>query len=314
MNALAYYQITHRTRYRYSEPVAICQNQLRMMPQVISGAAIQSRCYWSKATIHPEPNVLLEHIDYFGNRVISFAIESRHRQLVVLVQSAVSVEQRPLPDEAVEVSWQKLANQVRCGKDSGWFEAQEYLYDSPRVRCSAKFRQYARLAFTEGRPIVDAAIALTKQIHRDFQYDTKATTVNTSTEEAFERRVGVCQDFAHVQIACLRSIGLPAKYVSGYIHTIAPEGRPRLVGADESHAWISLYCGGSVGWIDLDPTTAGVANTSHIPICMGRDYSEVSPMRGVVIGGGTTQLDVSVDVQTLEETEVDKPIIEPSIS
>lgn len=140
---------------------------------------------------------------------------------------------------------------------------------------------------------------LTRRIHGDFKYDTAATHVHSTTEEAFKLRAGVCQDFAHIEIACLRSIGLPARYVSGYLRTSPRPGEQRMVGADESHAWVSLYAGDDFGWIDFDPTNARPSDTNHIPICVGRDYSDVSPMRGVVLGGGSTELKVSVDVEPI---------------
>lgn len=249
--------------------------------------------------IDPEPDVMLEHTDYFGNRVVSFAIESLHRQLEVVVQSDLTVQKQEFDLEA-SLPWQQISSQVTSGADQRWLEAQEYVFDSPRVRRDAEYADYAKKSFTDQRPIVEAAVDLTKRIYDDFDYDTKATDVNTTTEEAFKLRAGVCQDFAHIQIACLRSIGLPARYVSGYLRTLPQEGQRRMVGADESHAWVSLYAGEVLGWIDLDPTNACPSDTSHIPICVGRDYSEVSPMRGVVLGGGTTQLEVSVDVEPVD--------------
>ncbi len=301
MTTSAHYRMTHRTHYRYSEPVAICQNQLRMMPRSMSGPLSSVECHWAQATIDPEPDVVLEHTDYFGNRVVSFAIESLHRALVVLVRSDVTVQQHELPSPAASPSWQQISSRVKNCQDARWLEAQEYLFDSPRVRRAVGFAEYAQRSFADGRPIVEAAVDLTKRIHHDFKYDTRVTEVHTTTEEAFKLRAGVCQDFAHVQIACLRSIGLPARYVSGYLRTATPAGEPRLVGADQSHAWVSLYAGDALGWIDLDPTNQCVSDTNHIPICIGRDYSEVSPMRGVVLGGGTTHLEVSVDVEPREE-------------
>ena len=240
--------------------------------------------------IEPEPDVTLEHTDYFGNRVVSFAIESLHRQLVVTVRSEVTVRQHAVLIGQTSPCWEQVCRQIADRSDPRWMEAQEYLFDSPRIRRAEAFAQYARKSFTSDRPIIEAALDLTKRINADFKYDTKATDVNTTTEEAFRLRAGVCQDFTHVQIACLRSIGLPARYVSGYLKTKTPPGGTRLVGADESHAWISLYAGDQLGWIDFDPTNACPLDTSHIPICVGRDYSEVSPMRGVVLGGGKTDL------------------------
>jgi transglutaminase-like putative cysteine protease len=250
--------------------------------------------------ITPTPDVVEQHDDYFGNHVYSFVIESLHKTLDVEVQSDVTVYCEEAVTTEPSPRWQDVAERVQQCVDAGWFEVQEFCFDSPRIARHESFADYARQSFSEGRAIVEAATELTQRIHDDFRYDTTATTVSTSTQEAFRLKAGVCQDFAHVQIACLRSLGLPAKYVSGYLRTIPAEGKPRLVGADESHAWISLYCGETIGWLDLDPTNACRAKLNHIPICVGRDYSEVSPMRGVVLGGGKTQLTVNVDVKLIQ--------------
>lgn len=300
MAASAHYRITHQTRYRYSEPVAICQNQLRMMPRTLETRYSGVQCERVATSIEPEPDTYLEHVDYFGNRVISFSIESLHEKLEVTVQSDVAVHHDESVLQNASAPWEEVSRRIFDAEDPLWLETQEYVYDSPRVRRGVDFADYARLSFQPGRSIFDAALDLTRRIHDEFEYDTTATDVNTSPEEAFNVRAGVCQDFAHVQIACLRSIGLPARYVSGYLRTVPPEGKRRMVGADESHAWISLYAGETIGWIDFDPTNALVSDTNHVPVCIGRDYSEVSPMRGVVLGGGNPQLKVSVDVAPRE--------------
>ncbi|MEL6110627.1 MAG: transglutaminase family protein, partial [Planctomycetota bacterium] len=162
------------------------------------------------------------------------------------------------------------------------------------------FGDFARPSFVSGRGIVEAVDDLTRRIQQEFKYDASATNVETTTERALELKAGVCQDFAHVQIACLRSLGIPARYVSGYLRTVPPKGRDRLVGADESHAWVDVYVGEPIGWLGFDPTNGCLAGTDHIPICLGRDYEDVSPMRGVVLGGGSNTLKVSVDVEELE--------------
>lgn len=298
MTSSARYRITHKTRYLYSSPVAICQNQLRMMPRPFSDLRSSVDCDFAMASIEPEPSVIGEHQDYFGNRIVSFAIETLHRELVVTVRSEVCVHHKPV--ESTNRAWTDVRDAVQSSMDNGWYEAQEYLFDSPRIQRGARFSSYALESFYDRRDILEATKELTQRIHDDFRYDTTATHVDTSPEEAFALRAGVCQDFAHIQIACLRSIGLPARYVSGYLRTIPPEGQPRMIGADESHAWLACYAGEELGWIDFDPTNASLANCNHVPICIGRDYSEVSPMRGVVLGGGSTKLQVNVDVEPIE--------------
>ena len=292
VSSSARYRITHRTLYRYPDPVAICQNQVRMMPRTIGNV----QCDHVKCTIAPEPDSTEQHLDYFGNQVFSFAIESVHRELDVLVESEVTVSERAIPTAAAAPNWRDIVRRVTDCVDDHWLAVQEFTFDSPRVRCGDAFVQYARASFQEDTPIIEASLDLTRRIHEDFRYDKSATHVNTSTHDAFRIKAGVCQDFAHVQIACLRSIGLPARYVSGYLRTNPPPGKPRLVGADESHAWVSVYAGDKIGWVDLDPTNACLIGMNHIPVCIGRDYGDVSPMRGVVLGGGKTELTVSVDV------------------
>ncbi len=293
------YRITHITRYRYSHPVAICQNQLRMLPRTFDSAFVHVSCNRSKATVKPQPEQLVEHLDYFGNRVLSFAIESLHQHLEVAVRSEVTVSPGDLDLKADRTSWEQVRDRVNQRLNPLWYETQEYQFDSPRIRRSEAFEDYAKPSFTPGRPVAEAALDLTRRIHADFKYDTTVTDVNTTTEDALKLKAGVCQDFAHVQIACLRSVGLPARYVSGYLRTEPAQGKERLVGADQSHAWVSLYAGQTLGWIDLDPTNACISDVNHVPICIGRDYSEVSPMRGVVLGGGETVLRVSVDVEPI---------------
>jgi transglutaminase-like putative cysteine protease len=287
------YRIRHRTEYQYSRNVAVCQNQVRMQP--VTGGSVS--CQQSELTIAPEPTSRDEHFDYFGNRVITFSIEALHKSLSVLVESLVSITPSRIDLSASQTNWESL----RLNRPDKAFVPliDEHRFCSPRITPTEAFAEYARKSFPAGRGIVEAALDLTVRIHRDFKYDTTATTVETTTERAFELRAGVCQDFAHVQIACLRSIGLAARYVSGYLRTSPPPGKERLVGADESHAWLDVYGGQAIGWIGLDPTNACLVGTDHIPVCIGRDYDDVSPMRGVVMGGGTNTLKVSVDVEPI---------------
>lgn len=299
----ARYRIKHQTQYQYSDLVAICQNQLRMMPTTRVQSFSRVDCHHVKTEITPVPDVVSKHADYFGNTVYSFSIESLHRHLEVVVESEVTISGKSWSASEGSISWQRILGEIQARNDPRWLSVQEYCFDSPRIFCNDKFRAYASKSFADGRSVVDAAMELTQRIHDDFKYDTKATDVNTPTDKAFDIKAGVCQDFAHVQVACLRSLGLPARYVSGYLRTVPPLGVEPLVGSDESHAWISLYMGQHLGWIDWDPTNACRCDANHIPVCWGRDYSEVSPMRGVVLGGGETALRVSVDVQELESLE-----------
>ncbi|HTF67752.1 MAG TPA: transglutaminase family protein, partial [Edaphobacter sp.] len=178
-------------------------------------------------------------------------------------------------------------------------EAYQFVFESPRIRIRPEFAAYALQSFTPGRPLAEALLDLTARIHKDFRFDSKVTNVRTPTEEVFRKRRGVCQDFAHLQIACLRSLNLAARYVSGYLRTYPPPGRPRLVGADASHAWVSAYCPG-IGWLDMDPTNNLVPSDGHVTLAWGRDYGDISPLRGLILGGGAHTLKVSVDMEPLD--------------
>lgn len=289
------YAIKHRTRYLYHDSVAICQNQLMMTPRDMQRVC----CNDVMVDIQPRPTLQYTHADYFGNPIQTFSIEMSHKELSVTVSSDVEVTAVTYPAPAATVPWELVRDAIAEGKDTHWFDIAEFKYASSMVLVGKDYAQYALQSFLPGRPILEAALDLTKRVNRDFKYDRTVTDVTTRSEQSFKLKAGVCQDFAHVQISCLRSIGLPARYVSGYLRTLPPEGKPRLVGADQSHAWLSIYAGEALGWVELDPTNACLAQTDHIPICFGRDYRDVAPMRGVVLGGGRTTLQVSVDVEPL---------------
>lgn len=286
------YHITHRTDYRYSDPVAICQNQVMLTPRGLP----RVRCHKTDVRIQPVPGEFRTHLDYFGNPVHTFAIETAHRELSVTVTSDVEVQATRYPEPDQTEAWESVRDAIASAEDPSWYSAEEFRYPTPMVAIGSQFAEYAAECFRPGRPILSAGLELTRHVHRDFRYDVTATKVDTTADEAFRLGSGVCQDFAQIQIACFRSLGLAARYVSGYLRTLPPPGKPRLVGADQSHAWVSLYAGRQLGWVDLDPTNACLVATDHVPISIGRDYRDVAPMRGVVLGGGSTTLVVSVDV------------------
>lgn len=295
------YRITHETRYLYSDPVAICQNQVMMIPRQLPTV----QCREVTVSITPPPHQIGTHIDYFGNPVQTFSIETQHRELTVLVSSDVVIDPPRLPAAETTLPWELVRESLDQYTDADWFSVYEFQLPSALVGVDAAFADYAQQSFTPGRPILQAGIDLTQRIHADFSYDSRTTHVGTTAAEAFQLRSGVCQDFAQVQLACLRSLRLPARYVSGYLRTLPPPGKPRLIGADESHAWISLYAGPGLGWVDLDPTNACLVDRDHVPICVGRDYRDVAPMRGVVLGGGSNILKVSVDVVPQDDPSQD---------
>jgi transglutaminase-like putative cysteine protease len=284
------YRIHHTTTYNYSTPVRVCHNLVMLTPRGDGHAEILTH----RLNIRPTPPILSKRTDYFGNLVHAFSIEESHRQLVVNATARVRVESRDCPE--ISTPWNFVRQQIVSQIDPHWLDACRFAFNSPRIQMAPQFAEYSSVSFTPQRSILEAARDLTSRIHRDFKYDSLSTNVNTSTDRVFAQRSGVCQDFSHVQIACLRSIGLCARYVSGYLRTNPPPGKERLIGADQSHAWVSLYCGPELGWIDLDPTNDCLAGVSHIPIAWGRDYTDVTPFRGVFLGGGDHRLEVSVDV------------------
>jgi transglutaminase-like putative cysteine protease len=290
------YRVTHRTTYEYDEPVSTSYHALRLSPRSLA----YQKCHWSKLVLDPSPAFSNAASDYFGNSVVLFTLQGPHQQLTVEATSEVEVLEKSLPEIGATPAWEEASALLTNPPGPAELDACQFTFESSHVRCSNQFAEYAGVSFTAGTPLMVAALDLTSRIHRDFKYDTTATKVTTPVEKVFEERRGVCQDFAHLQIACLRSIGLAARYVSGYLRTFAPSSRERLVGADASHAWVSTYCPG-VGWIDLDPTNNLIPSTSHITLAWGRDYGDVSPIRGVIQGGGRHELTVAVDVTPISE-------------
>jgi transglutaminase-like putative cysteine protease len=282
------YAVTHTTTYEYAEPVSLCHNLVHLRPRQAPGQT----CHSSHLRVKPEPRALQQLHDYFGNPISLFAIQEPHRKLQITVHHRVDVD----PIEVAlggTVPWESVREAVRA--DPHLVEPCSYLFDSHYVRRSTELASYAAPSFTPNRPIADAVGELTARIHGDFHYDAQATTLATPLTEVFARRHGVCQDFAHLEIGCLRSLGLPARYVSGYLRTRPPAEGSRLVGADASHAWLSVFCGGA-GWIDFDPTNNMTRSSDHIITAWGRDYDDISPVKGVILGGGEHTMSIAVEV------------------
>lgn len=286
------YRISHVTTYSYESPVRVCHNLVMLTPR--SDWVVIPHSH--RVSVKPHPQRLHRREDYFGNTVHAFSIEESHRQLTVTASGRIEVAYDPLPPPQQSPAWEQVRDAVAAQVDLRWLEACQFRFNSERIQASPEMADYARQSFPAGQPILLAALELTQRIFRDYTYDTTATHVHTPTHEAFLLRRGVCQDFAHIQIACLRSLGLSARYVSGYLRTHPPAGQSRLVGADQSHAWVSVYCGQQLGWVDLDPTNNKLCHIDHIPIAWGRDYNDVVPIRGVFLGGGHHTISVSVDV------------------
>jgi len=291
----ARYEVRHKTTYAYSETVSICHNELHLAPRMLP----HQRLFTSTLDVEPEPATISSHVDFFGNQVNMFAIEEGHRRLVVTATSMVEIDP-PLDWRQLEpLPWETIRDRLACDTDDATLEARQFAFDSPLVRSSPRLASWAAESFTPGRAWNEAVVELTSRIYREFTYDPSATTTSTPVEEIFSLGRGVCQDFAHLQIACLRSLGLAARYVSGYISNERPSGaaygNAGMVGADASHAWLSCW-GGSNGWLDLDPTNDCTAGTLHVTIGWGREYGDVTPVKGVCLGGGTHVMDVAVHV------------------
>jgi len=289
------YRIVHRSTYRYKYPVSLGNHVACLKPRTLPN--FQSAR--SELRIHPPPATYTERIDFFGNSLSFFTVQEPHRELIVEGRSEVTTAEHPMSWPRKGPYWEEVAETLREDQTRASLEAYQFSFESPRIRVRNEFASYTLESFTSGRPLPEALLDLTARIHRDFRFDSKVTNVRTPPEEVFRKRRGVCQDFAHVQIACLRSINLPARYVSGYLRTYPPPGKPRLIGADVSHAWVSAYCPGT-GWLDVDPTNNVVPSDGHVTLAWGRDYGDVSPLHGLVLGGGAHTLKVAVDMEPLD--------------
>jgi transglutaminase-like putative cysteine protease len=288
------FAIVHTTEYNYNEPVSVSHHMARLSPRALP----QQDCVQHELQIEPAPAARATHVDYFGNTMTFFAMQGAHNRLTVRAQSTVAVRAEARPSPLDTPPWDAPPDPSAVPLD-----AIEYAFESTAPRssaASADLAAYARASFPPGRPLLEAVIELTRRIHEDFTYDRRATTVATPLADVFRSRRGVCQDFAHLEIACLRSLGLSARYISGYLETAPPRDKPRLVGAEASHAWLAVHCPG-VGWIDVDPTNNVLPSDAHVTLAWGRDYGDVSPIRGVILGGRGHSLRVNVEVTRLDE-------------
>ena len=283
------YFVTHQTRYLYSEKVSISYNRVHSRPCALP-TQNSGNC---KLLIQPEPATIDTERDFFGNPIAFFTVQKAHKELEVTVSFDAEVRKRDIFGESLP--WEKVAEQLKNPQQRSLVEASQFRHDSNWVRRSDKLSEFARRSYPKGVPVLEGARELCRRIYHDFEFDPTATTVATPVDDVLEKGRGVCQDFAHLALGGLRSLGLAARYVSGYILTLPPPGQPRLQGADASHAWISVWCP-PLGWVDLDPTNDLVVSNQHVTLAMGRDYHDVCPMRGVVLGGGTQTVKVGVGV------------------
>ncbi len=286
------YDIRHLTTYEYASAVTFSHCALRLLP--VDGP--EQRLLQSSLEIHPLPFEQNERTCFFGNRVTSFTISTEHRKLTVEVHSSVDVQRAAPPVDLFSAAWENTRDAAFAIESLASDSPAHFLHPSRFVPRFLPAAEYARQSFAKGRPTLEAAVELMHRIRSDFSYDPKSTVVSTPLSEAFEKRRGVCQDFAHIMIAGLRGLGLPAAYISGYLRTNPPPGKPHLVGADASHAWVSIWCGEALGWVGLDPTNALMIGNDHIVLAKGRDYSDISPVAGIILSSGDQEVDVEVDV------------------
>jgi transglutaminase-like putative cysteine protease len=290
-------RVIHKTMYRYSEPVASSHHEAHLAPR--DGRS--QTCLAHAVRIFPEPGATRERRDYFDNRTLYFGIHESHRTMVVVAESEILVREREHSLLLDRTSWESVRDFIAHDRQFESLDAFGFVFDSPYVsRSIDELREFARPSFHPGRPLLEAVAELTHRIFVDLVYDTTATETSTPLIEVVRQRRGVCQDFAHFEIGCLRAMGLPARYVSGYLSTLPPANGPRLVGCDASHAWISTYLP-SIGWVDFDPVNDLVPEERHVTVAYGRDYSDVTPVRGVLVGGGRHIVNVSVDVAPVLE-------------
>ena len=297
------YRVSHTSKYIYSESVSRCHNEVRMTPLNNRNQSVEK----TKTKIFPMPQKTFERIDYFGNKVIGFDIHREHKKLTVTVISEVQTLPPAKPSAEFEkMPWNQVRDIMHSSSNSLDILAKEYLLASPLVPLEDEIQAYAALSFPEGRPIFEALQDLTKRIYKDFKYEPGFTTISTPLAELMQHRKGVCQDFAHLEIACVRSMNLAAAYVSGYLETDPPPGKVKLVGSDASHAWLTVYIPG-FGWQDLDPTNNQQPNERYVTVAVGRDYADVTPLKGVIYGGGAHKLEVKVDVAPMAMANQEGP-------
>ena len=290
------YDIKHVTTYSYASQVSFARCALRLRPLTGDGQSLQSH----SVDIRPRPSERNSRVDFFGIEIETILIDSPHRLLKIESRSRVDVDRHPPERDAQSPPWERVRE---AAFEATQFEAASpvnYVFASSLTPIQPAITAYAAQSFAPGRGVLSGAVELMKRVYTDFKYDPKATVISTPLAEVFEKRHGVCQDFAHVMIAGMRGLGLPAAYVSGYLRTIPPPGQKRLEGADASHAWVAVWCGPEMGWVGLDPTNDILVANHHIELAVGRDFGDVSPVDGVIVGSRRQKLGVAVDVLLVE--------------
>lgn len=292
--------VSHVTEYRYAEEIPVSRCHLHLLPVTRPGQAVLG----ARVDVEPSPVEQAEHLDYFGNLATHVAVGSVHRTLRIRATSLVDVTRAPAAAALDSPGWETVRDQVLVAATLGREAPVHFVFASRLVAPTIGIGDWVRSSFPAGRPLLDCAIALMHRVHAEFEFDATATDVATPLAQVFKTRRGVCQDFAHVTIAALRGLGIPAAYVSGYIRTLPPEGQPRLQGADATHAWVSVWCGETLGWVGLDPTNDMPVGNDHVELAVGRDYADVAPVDGVVVAASGHELDVRVDVVPASEDAI----------
>ncbi|WP_024870537.1 transglutaminase family protein [Tolumonas lignilytica] len=291
------YRVRHLTEYKYNKPVSLCYNMTHLLPRDTQ----HQRCLSRRIHVMPTPVYQNEGVDYFGNLTFYFSIQEPHEKLTIDVESdfEIDVKDRAEPDNLYSMTCGELRLWLADPQIPELRMVKEYVLDSTLIQRSNVLAAYAREIFSDDVPVLQAAMAFTNKIFDEFTFDPVATTVSTPPEQVLTEKRGVCQDFAHLAIACIRSVGLPARYMSGYLETLPPPGQEKLIGADASHAWFSVFVPG-FDWVEFDPTNNMMPSEQHIVTAWGRDYADVTPLQGVIFDGGKTlALYVSVDVQQI---------------
>ena len=303
--------ITHTTTYHYTPQVNTAQHMAHLLPRNLASQTVRQ----AELSISPTPAARSEHVDVYGNPRTFFSLPTAHTELSITATSWVETHSIDTPTDPKKTpAWEKVRDHFLYHAGAAWDAANEFVFASPYVPIDAAFADYARTTFSANKPVLQAACELMTRIHQEFTYASQSTDINTPAHEALQKRQGVCQDFAHILLACLRTQGLAARYVSGYLLTEPPEGQPRLIGSDASHAWVSVYVPDVQDdtlcthgqWFDLDPTNnrwgLNSPGVDYVTLALGRDYGDVSPVRGVIHGGASHTLDVGVTVMPIDST------------
>jgi len=288
------YRVRHTTRYHYKTPVNLASHMLHLRPRPLPHQTVRE----TTLLPHPAPVRISENLDHFGNRATWLFLDIPHETFYVTAESLIDVMFPTAPDPQETPPWEQVVDEARSGGPNS--AAAEFQFDSPMCAADPGARVYAAQSFPAGRPVMEGAIDMLNRMAKDFTFRSGVTTLATPIAKVLATREGVCQDFSHLMISGFRGLGLPARYVSGYIRTRPPPGQLRRRGSDQSHAWVSVWMGSDHGWLDIDPTNRLVVKDEHVVLGWGRDFGDVSPLRGVILGGGAHTLEVSVDLEPIE--------------